>query len=56
MSHSHHAGFWQRAASDYWQEYATMSELLVGISSQMVAQPHNASRDEPSSPRHAKAA
>lgn len=25
------AGFWQEAIADYWQEYATMSKLLAGI-------------------------
>jgi hypothetical protein len=38
-----YADFWQKAAADYCQEYATMSKLLAGITGKAISQAQSAS-------------
>jgi hypothetical protein len=35
--------FWQKAVADYWQEYATMSKLVTGITAKLPMQAQTAS-------------
>jgi hypothetical protein len=40
-----YADFWQKAATDYAQEYATIAKLLAGITSRVISQAQSATAE-----------